>query len=230
MTTDHWLQDETLRSYFREDAVGNVLLGSPDIRWPPDTGQQAGRSAHWVVARTGHLLVPCLRGTASDQHGYHHDEEHEFSRHLHVEHWCFGPAQLYLKRLVLLVVTAPLLVSSFPESILIGTPSSSSPISSTQTALECVIHTHLREIMCSRFVLLVNFVWNMCLLFFFSVWDKMFNILASNYVIKSYFSKKTVVINTSEASISLHALSWTSLGQNKAVTSINKIKYILSHF
>lgn len=93
MTTDHRLQDETVRSKIRKHAVGRglsafrrVQFRSPDVRRPPDTGQQAGRPAHRVVAWSGHLLVPCLRRAASDQRENHHDGEDEFSGHLHVDH------------------------------------------------------------------------------------------------------------------------------------------------
>lgn len=101
MITDHRLQDEVLQSGFREhavarrlSAVGRLRLGSPDVRRPPDAGQQAGRPAHRVVAWTGHLLVPRLCRAASDQHGDYPDGAHEFGEHLHVEQLMLGPSIL----------------------------------------------------------------------------------------------------------------------------------------
>lgn len=139
MSTDHRLQDEVLRSWFGEHAVARrlsavwgVRLGSPDVRRPPDAGQQAGRPAHRVVAWTGHLLVPRLGRTARDQHGDYHDGGHECSEHLNVEHWCF-------KRLVLFAVTAR---CPYPRwwCLLIGTPSSSPQFRQSDT--HTYTHTH----------------------------------------------------------------------------------------
>lgn len=93
MNTDHRLQDGILQIEISQHAVGRglfavwlVQLGSPDVRRPPNAGQQAGRSAHRIVAWTGHLFVPCLCRTAGDEKRDHRDEEHEFDVHLHVQH------------------------------------------------------------------------------------------------------------------------------------------------
>ncbi|KAK2893807.1 hypothetical protein Q8A73_016291 [Channa argus] len=88
MTTDHRPQGGVEIGQHavgrRLSAVGRVQLGSPDVRRPPDTGQQAGRSAHRVVTWTAHLLVPCFRWPAGDQHGDDNDCE-EFCRHVRVQ-------------------------------------------------------------------------------------------------------------------------------------------------
>lgn len=91
--THHRLQREDFsRSFLRPRAVAprwlpalrRLQLGSPDIGPPPDAGEQPGRPAHRVVARTGHLLVPGLHGAARDVRRGDRDEEEEFGEHLRV--------------------------------------------------------------------------------------------------------------------------------------------------
>lgn len=52
-------------------------LGSPDVRRPPDTGQQTGGTTHRVVTGPGGLLVPGFDWMAGDEQRHrdtHHSE------------------------------------------------------------------------------------------------------------------------------------------------------------
>lgn len=97
-----------------------VRLLSPHVSWSPNTGQQTGRPAYGVVGWAGHLLVPCLRWTASDQHWDDYNGEREFRRPLHDEHWRLNVRTSTLEQQVLLEVTAHCLYPRFP-SLLIAT-------------------------------------------------------------------------------------------------------------
>lgn len=89
-STDHGPQDEVLQTCFSRVAarglpVRRLRLGSPRVRGPPDAGQQPGRSAHGVVAGSGHLFVPRLGGDAGEQQEEADGGQHESAEHLQVQ-------------------------------------------------------------------------------------------------------------------------------------------------
>lgn len=91
-STDHGPQDEVLQTCFsravgRRLSVSRLRLGSLRVRRPPNAGQQPGRSAHRVVAGTGHLLVPRLGRNAGEQQEKADDRQHESAEHLQVQMW-----------------------------------------------------------------------------------------------------------------------------------------------
>lgn len=74
--THHAFEDGDLPGTLRDYVVTDCLsalhqrllgFGSPDVRWPPDTGQQTWGATNRVVTGTGGLLVPGFNWIAGDE-------------------------------------------------------------------------------------------------------------------------------------------------------------------
>lgn len=84
--THHAFEDGDLPGTLRDYVVTDCLsalhqrllgVGSPDVRWPSDTGQQTWGATNRVVTGTGGLLVPGFNWIAGDEQRHsnaHHSE------------------------------------------------------------------------------------------------------------------------------------------------------------